>query len=135
MSEIPVSDELMDLVFAALDHGIDSVSEGGPLIPFVLAEGAEGRTLTRHVTELLEDGLAQAREQVRGEPGLERVAIAYDGYLTVEGERSDAIFVEGQERGRPASVVFAQRYRPGGRFRKLATVGNPAFTGEGASLF
>lgn len=34
MSETGASDGLIELVFAALDHGIGSVSSGGPLIPF-----------------------------------------------------------------------------------------------------
>ena len=38
------SQELIELAFAALDHGIDSVREGGPLIPFVMTESGEGRT-------------------------------------------------------------------------------------------
>jgi hypothetical protein len=135
VSEIPASDELLDLVFAALDHGIDSVSEGGPLIPFALAETPEGRTLTRFATGHLEEGVAQAREHTREIPEATLIAIAYDGYLTIEGERSDAIFVEGQERGASSSVVFAQRYRPGGRLRKFSTIGNAAFAGEGDGLF
>ena len=134
MSEIPASDELLDLVFAALDHGIGSVEDGGPLIPFVLAETAGGRELTRFAAETLEEGVAQARQHA-GASAADRVAVAYDGYLTVEGERSDAIFVEAQERTAPSSVVFAQRYRPGGRLRKFATVGNAAFAGEGDGLF
>lgn len=134
MSEIPASDELMELVFAALDHGIDSVSEGGPLMPFVLADVDEGRTLTRFAAERLEEGVAQARSQARESPEAKRIAVAYDGYLTVEGERSDAVFVEAQERGAASSVVFAQRYRPGGRFRKLSTIGNAAFIEAGEGL-
>jgi hypothetical protein len=61
--------------------------------------------------------------------------VVYDGYLTVAGERSDAIFVEAQERGSTASVIFAQRYRPGGRFKKFNTIGNAAFVSEGDGLF
>ena len=60
--------------------------------------------------------------------------VAFDGYLTVEGERSDAILVEGQERGQDESVGFAQRYRPGGRFKKFATIGNAAYSGSGDRL-
>jgi len=133
VSEVPASEELIELVFAALDHGIDSVREGGPLIPFVLAESAEGRDLTRFASETLEEGHAQARRHA-GSSGADRVAVAYDGYLTVEGERSDAVFVEAQERGTEASVVFAQRYRPGGRLRRFSTIGNAAFAGDGEGL-
>jgi hypothetical protein len=32
VSGIPAGDELTDLVFFALDHGIESVREGGPLV-------------------------------------------------------------------------------------------------------
>ena len=89
----------MELVFVALDHGIDSVTEGGPLIPFALTETSDGRDLTRFATETLEEGQALARDHVRA-AGADRAAIAYDGYLTVEGDRNDAIFVEAQERGK-----------------------------------
>ena len=134
MSEIEASDELMEVVFAALDHGVDSVRDGGPLIPFVLEENADGRDLSRFAAELLEEGVAQARAHA-GASGADRVAVAWDGYLTLEGERSDAVFVEAQERGTPASLVFAQRYRPGGRLRKFAIVGNAAFAGTGDGIF
>ena len=124
----------MEVVFAALDHGIDSVRDGGPLIPFVLAERAEGRDLARFAAETLEQGHAQARRHA-GSSDAQRVAVSYDGYLTVEGERSDAVFVEAQERGSESSVIFAQRYRPGGRLRKFSIIGNAAFAGEGEGLF
>ena len=124
----------MELVFVALDHGIDSVTEGGPLIPFALTETSDGRELTRFAPGTLEAGQALAREHVRA-AGVDRAAIAYDGYLTVERDRNDAIFVEAQERGQSDSVVFAQRYRPGGRFKKFTTIGNAAFVERGESLF
>jgi nucleotide-binding universal stress UspA family protein len=134
MSDIPASEELVDVVFAALDHGIDSVRDGGALVPFVLAEDADGRSLTRFAASTLEESQAQARQHAEAS-GAARVALAFDGYLTIDGERSDAILVEAQERGTDASVVFAQRYRPGGRLRKFSTVGNAAFTGPGDGLF
>ena len=123
----------MELVFVALDHGIESVADGGPLIPFAVMETADGRELVRFAAETLEDGHAQARQHVQSGDAL-RVAIAHDGFLTVEGERSDAILVEAQERGQGTSLVFAQRYRPGGRFKKFAPVGNAAFVAGGDSL-
>ena len=135
MSEIPAGEELLDLIFVALDHGVDSVSGGGPLVPFALTEAPDGRTLTRFHAGELEVGVAQAREHARDVPEATLIAIAYDGYLTVEDERSDAIFVEGQERGTASSVVFAQRYKPGGRLRKFSTIGNPAYVGSGDGLF
>lgn len=134
MSEIDASDALMEVVFAALDHGIDSVRKGGPLIPFVLEQGEEGRSLSRFAAERLEEGVEQARTHASASGG-DLVAVAWDGYLTVDGERSDAVFVEAQERGAPTSLVFAQRYRPGGRLRGFGAVGNPAFAGPGDGVF
>ena len=136
MSEIAASEQLADLVFLALDHGIESVSEGGPLIPFSVTETSTGeRTVTRFAAETLEDGYSAAREHL-AKSGAERAVVARDGYLTVEGARTDAVIVEGQERdGASVSVVFAQRYRPGGRLRKFQTIGNAAFVGDGDSLF
>jgi hypothetical protein len=123
------SDELTDLAFVALDHGIDSVRESGPLIPFVMKEHGSERTLTRYAAELLEDGVAQAVSSVqsgRDEPGT-RHALAYDGYLTVPGgERTDAIYVEAVEAGRDGVLVLAQRYRPKRALRKFDTMGNAA---------
>ena len=136
MSEIPASEQLAELVFLALDHGIESVRDGGPLTPFAVTEASDGeRALTRFVAETLEGGYSTAREHV-AKSDAERAVVARDGYLTVEGVRTDAIFVEGQERGeRQACIVFAQRYRPGGRLRKFQTIGNAAFVGDGDPLF
>ena len=129
------SQELADLAFFALDHAVESVKvSGGPLIPFAATEDESGRTLNRFVTELLEEGQQQARDYVGGATDAHRVAIAYDGYLTIEGERFDAVLVEAQQRGDASGLILAQRYRTGGRFRKFSTIGNPAHIGE-ASLF
>jgi hypothetical protein len=134
VGDIPASEELIEFVFAALDHGTSMVEAGGTLIPFVMSETVEGRELTRFVSETLEDGREQAKRHASASRA-DRVGVVYDGYLTVEGERSDSIFVEAQERGTDSSVIFAQRYRPRGRLRKFSTVGNAAFTGQGEGLF
>jgi hypothetical protein len=135
MTEIHASDELVELAFAALDHGIESVRDGGgPLVPFTLSEGPDGRQLTRFAAELLEEGQEEARRHVREAAGAERVALAVDGYLSVEGERSDAILVEAQERGMTTCLVFAQRYKPAGRLSAFESVGNAGFVGPGSSL-
>ena len=60
MTEISASDELMNLAFFALDHGVESVKEGGPLVPFAVIENADGRSLSRFVAETLEEGQEQA---------------------------------------------------------------------------
>ena len=124
--------KLMDVIFLALDHGIESVkSSGGPLIPFVVTEGLE-RKLHRFALEQLEEAVGKAREFVdKAPPEVTFYAIAHDGYLAVEGVKSDAILVEGGERGTSKALLFAQRYEPKkGFFSKFTTIGNAAFIGE-----
>jgi len=105
-----LSEEVMALADFALRHAVTSVvPEGGPLIPFAIVENAEGqRALNRFMGELSE-AQQHAREQVRVAPGVLRAAIAWDGYLTHDGQRHDAVFVEASDRGM-ASVVVAHRY-------------------------
>jgi hypothetical protein len=127
-----MGEALATLAFMAPDHGIDSIREGGPLTPFVMHEDRDGqRHLNRFVAETLEEGVGRAREFARDDVPAERIAVAWDGYLTVDGVRSDAIFVEAQETGETSSVILAQRYRPKARLRKFETIGNPALCGHG----
>jgi hypothetical protein len=130
------SESLMGLAFFALEHAVESVvASGGPLVPFAVIETGGNRSLSRFVGDL-EAGQAQAREAVKTAEGADRAAVAWDGYLTHEGERTDAVFVEASETGDPESVVLAQRYVSSGRLRKkIETVGNPALVKRGAPLF
>jgi hypothetical protein len=131
MANLEMSQQFADLVFLALDHGVESVREGGPLIPFIIFERSGERTLERFVAELLEQGEAHARQALANLPAeVTAYAFAYDGYLTVEGTRTDAIYVEASERGRAAGVRLAQRYTPKEGSRSLQTIGNAAFVGE-----
>lgn len=125
----PPSDAVQRLARFALDHALRSVvPEGGPLVPFALLEG-EGRALHRFVGDLVE-GQQQARDDVRTSAGA-RGAVAWDGYLTVEGQRQDAVFVEASDRG-CASILLAQRYHdaPG----RSHGIGEPVAVGRGAPL-
>jgi len=60
--------------------------------------------------------------------------LAYDGYITVEGTKFDAILVEASERDRSAGVSMAQRYIPKKFLRGFQTVGNPVLLGECETL-
>ena len=132
-----MSEKFADLVFLALDHGIDSVrASGGPLIPFIVVEQDGKRELHRFATERLEEGQQRAREAIAASPQTATAyAMAYDGYITVQGVKFDAILVEASERGRPAGVRMAQRYTPKNSLRDFQTVGNPALLGACETLW
>jgi len=127
--------EAVNLAFAAMDHGIDSIRAGGPLVTFTLTETSEaGRTLTRFAASTFEESLNAARQFLSNSDAT-RGAVAYDGYLTVQGERSDAVVVEVFEAGSAEGFVLGQRYRPKRAFKKFETVGNPAAMGTCPPLF
>jgi hypothetical protein len=132
MPEIPASKELVELVFAALDHAIASVESGGPLIPFVMAHSGSEKKLTRFMAATLDDAVAQARHFTRIQPPtVTRVALAVDGFINnAEGIKQDAILVEAHERGAAKAVFFCQRYVPASSGTKAATIGNAAYLGE-----
>lgn len=135
-NDIQMSEKLADLVFLALDHGIDSVrASGEPLTPFVMVEQNGQRELHRFATERLEEGQQRAREAVAAlPPTATAYALAYDGYLIIGGTKFDAILVEASERGRTAAVRMAQRYTPKRFLRSFQIVGNPALLGECETL-
>ncbi|MBB2924081.1 DUF3806 domain-containing protein [Cellulomonas cellasea] len=125
------SPEVEALASFALAHAVHSiVPEGGPLVPFCLLEEADGeRSLHRFVGELRES-VERARDHARAS-GAVRAAVAWDGYLTADGTRTDALFVEASDTGR-SSVLRAQRYSPvPGR---TAPVGEPVTLERGAPL-
>ena len=128
---LEMSQQFADLVFLALDHGVASVRDsGGPLIPFVIVEQDGNRVLHRFAAERLEEGEQRAREAIASfPPSVTAYALAYDGFITIHGTKSDAILVEASERIRPTGVRMAQRYTPKKFLRSFQTVGNPALVG------
>jgi hypothetical protein len=125
-----VAPDTADLLFFGLDHGIDSVRGGGPLIPFVIAERNGERTLARYVAETLEEGVAQAVDSIKANSA-DRSVLVYDGYLTLpNGEKFDAIYAEAVDAAGEVTVA-AQRYKPKRMLRGFETVGNPALLPSG----
>lgn len=128
------SEQLQALAWQALDHAISSLDGGGPLVPFALVAGDKGVQVARFAADSLEEGVEGGRAVLASlspEDG-HMAALAYDGYLTRDGVRSDAVFVEAQQRGMVASASIAQRYRPSGGAPEL--LGNPADAGDVAPL-
>ncbi len=125
-----------ELAYAALDQAIASVSEGGPLIPFLFIERSADRDLQRFTRDTLEEGQAALREAVAQlDDDVTAYAMAYDGYMTFEGKKCDAILSEAAERGAPSGVFFVQRYQPKkgmfGKFKRVGRVGSGGRCNDG----
>ncbi len=127
--------KLNSLMFLALDHGVDSVRAGGHLIPFVMTESKGKRSLNRFASERLEVGQEEARKFVsKSGDKTEMYALAYDGFVTIEGKKYDAIIVEAGQRGNKEATLIAQRYKPKKLLQKFEVIGNPALIGSNKNL-
>jgi hypothetical protein len=134
-------DELMEFALLTLDWAADAlISSGGHIAPFSLmqtrdqAEAGKKGELTMFVSKAPENGLEQARTTVRNTTDVLLAAVAWDGYLTMEGQRTDAVVVEASAAGDQASILLARRHVAGedGQFVRL---GIPVKAGEGQPLF
>lgn len=121
---------LNDITFMGIDHGIDSISDdAAPLIPFAITESAPGkRQLQRFLTDQLEQGLEDAKAHVDSLKGnIIRYAIAWDGFVALEGKKWDAIFVESGDTESESGHLMCQRYERKGLLKKKnVPYGNPA---------
>lgn len=121
------SDKLLDLIFDALSDAVQSArAAGSPIVPFLLAQIGDFRRRKPLAVDPA-DGATQAGRRLASDlPNeVDCVAFAYDGFITTEDGRSDAILVEAHERGMSRSLIFAQRYRPKTFLHGFSTLGNP----------
>jgi len=126
--------ELDDFIVTLLARATDDVlSTARPLVGFGMVESAEGeRSLKRVAAGGLEESQMQARRVVAADTLAIRAGVAWDGYFTLEGDRTDAVYVEVSERGADTSFVFAQRYGRKGFFKKTTfLVGRPMLVANG----
>jgi len=128
--------EMNDLMFMALDHAIESIKDLSPLIPFVITLNTIGeKNLHRFVHEMMEESVAAAKEHINNSKNeLNAYAIAWDGFLTVDGQKWDAVLIEAGEAKSEKGALLAQRYEKKGLFKKVnKPVGNPALIEEPTS--
>ncbi len=130
--EFNPSEDLARLLSDALDHAIDMVARGcSPFMPFAMVEPLEGQgePMAFAVTPP-DEPVDYARGILDSKAAETRMyALAWDGFLTVDGERTDAVFVEAADRSNDRAVVVAERYRPTRkgllRKRSCELVGDP----------
>ena len=116
--------DLMRLTGYALAHGLSVVREGTTLIPTVVIETREGRAVNRFEAEDLDTAVVLARGNVDSlANAVPRSVLVFDGYVTVDGNRSDALVAECRARGRDQIAVLAVRYRPPSEDEAFAVTG------------
>ncbi|MFB4272927.1 hypothetical protein [Nonomuraea sp. GTA35] len=120
--------EAAELVDDALNHAVSSAqgsAEGFP--PFAMVLQRDGsRELNRFIAA---SDLSMVRSSLAAiDPAAVCVTLAWDGYLTIDGQPTEAAFVEAYELGRRAGVLIAQRYERQGD--TLNRVGAPILCAE-----
>jgi len=136
MSEISAG--LQRLALEALDLAVGCFCAGENYPRIIIEdEAGEFHTIVLKGAEVVTDpGLVDDARRLVSE-GLDRplrYAIAYDGYLTSDGERCDAAFVEAGERGQPEAFILAQRYRLKKRKKGFEKVGQPVLVATAVQL-
>ena len=124
--------KFMDFMFSGLDHGIDSIRDsGGPLVPFIMIQTGDKKELKRFVTEQYEEGVAAGEKTLtemtsKADFGL----IAFDGFITWEEKKYDAIIVKAFDKTQDEGFQFCQRYIPKEDGNGIEPIGNSAFLGK-----
>lgn len=116
----------LELLNRALDHALGSLDSEDALIPFVMAMKADGSiALNRFAAETLEGSVEHARHSLHHLPaGVVAYALAYDGYLTLEETRYEAVLLEVGYRDAPTAVEYGQPYARGETGQKPTEIGN-----------
>jgi hypothetical protein len=130
MSDAPTDEvKLNELMFQVLDHAVASIKDaGGLLIPFSITEDAGGeKKLTRYAAERLEECEAQAKKSVEEmKASIVRYALAWDGFVTIDGKKWDALLIEAGDKVGASGILLCQRYQKKVFFWKgVEPVGNP----------
>ncbi len=99
----------VDLVATALGRALHEVARtGGPLVPLAMQPADDGVTLQRFDGDRLEAALADARDHLAGVDG--DWVLVWDGYLTIEEWRTDALYAHLELEGQDTAHLFAWRY-------------------------
>ncbi|MFK7948764.1 MAG: hypothetical protein AB8G11_14320 [Saprospiraceae bacterium] len=123
---------LIELMFKGLDHGISSIQDSeGLLIVFSLFQQNGEIKIVRFVTDKLEDGPIQAQKYlVKMDEKPDFAVIAYEGIVTIENEKFDAVIVEGFDKNDTDAYVLAQRFKRKTAKSKFEAIGNAGYFGN-----
>jgi hypothetical protein len=123
-----ISKKLQCWAFEALDLGFACFSDGDHS-PFVLLVD---RTGERHLISIesmsgvIDAELVQSgRQIIQGFGSGQLYGVVWDGYLTRDGVKQDAVFVEAADQRTAVAFVFAQAYKRKKRSKRLEKVGQP----------
>jgi|SRR3989338_521635 len=98
----------LDFIGFAIDHGIESIRDGSPLVPFVISKKNNDKNLNRFLGETSIQSIARAEEYVQ-KGNFDIAIIIYEGFVNFEGEKHEAILAKVFSKNN--KFIFAQRYK------------------------
>jgi len=126
-----INKKLQQWALKALDLGFGCFNDGDHA-PFILLLDETGK---QHLIDLksasgvIDSKLIESgRDIIHGFESGRFYGLVWDGYLTTDGARQDAVFVEAAAHGGAKALVFAQAYKRKKRSKQLEKVGQPLVT-------
>ena len=136
MTEINMSDALMDVVFSAVEEGLMTLKAGQFVVPFVLMLTKEGVVLRRFSDEDVAVALRRAQEAItQSDDESLGYVLVYDSQIEVGGKDVDALMIECGERPKQEGWRFVQRYQASTDDTSLYPIGDLAYIGITSSYF
>jgi hypothetical protein len=130
VSDIQVSERLMDLILAAVDEALNALRGGQGLNPFLLLLTKGGYVLQRFNGDTISAQIDKAYHTLKKQNAdTLAYALVYDGVITVDERDTDAVMVEAGERDHTSGVRFVQRYQPKSDAAPLYAIGSIALLG------
>ena len=83
---------------------------GGPLLPTSMHRDAEGDRLVRYRADDLDAAIRRARHELAAVP-LDTWVLVWDGWLTADGVRTEALYGHLEVVGEQHAHLYAQRYQ------------------------
>lgn len=108
------SDEHLYLAGFTLAHALGSIDGGDTLYTLAVVDREGTRQLIRYDADSIPESIVGARRDLStrlGSTGL--AALVYDGYVTIDRDRRDALMVDLIAPGGKIVGSLQQRYRPG----------------------
>ncbi len=124
-----ISEGLEQLVLEAIELGYGCFGDGDHSPFVIILDNNANRQLIdfQNADENIDsDLLGSARETIRETFSSAKLyTLVWDGYLTTDGVKGDAVFAEAGEKGEADAFIFAQRYKQKKRAKSLEKIGDP----------
>ena len=105
-----IGSDHLDFIGFAVDHGFESMKNGGVLVPFVFTLHKGKRELQRFLSDTILSSIQSADAYVKNiHPQAEIAVLIYEGSIGAHNEKKDAIMAKVWLGNK--ILVFAQPYR------------------------